>query len=427
MVRRSRSLADRLVTSGGRVALVLPVTALSGQSWRDIRQMLASRYEIEFVVSSHDPERRFMSFDTDIAEVLLVARRLHDNETPSWRGVFVNLWRAAYQETDALALVNAVNAAVSAPLHRSEGPPVGGSPLFVGGEQWGELIDGPVGAGPWKASRWKRALTCQFTAAIERGELWSDDGSRVVGGIPIAAMGEVCNVGPQDRQIRGSLGVFDSYHGLYGEAQFPAVWSLDSSVHRGLLAEPNAWLVPKPDCDHRPIWSQAGVLHATRDVPYNSQRIMTTFTNVQALGIRTWFTLRANDADPVFKYRREIALGLWCNSTLGMLLHANHANRAQEGRGTGNKGMLESLPTLDVRKLEDWQLDEARFIWRDFQDRTFQPVHACAVDPARIELDRRICRDLLGLGEDAVSAVARLRTLLATDPSIHGSKKPVLP
>ena len=97
------------------------------------------------------------------------------------------------------------------------------------------------------------------------------------------------------------------------------------------------------------------------------------------------------------------------------------------GRGTGNKGMLESLPTLDVRKLESWQLDEARSIWRDLQDRTFQPFHECAVDPARIELDQRVVRDLLGLGEDAVAAVARLRTLLATDPSIHGSKKPVLP
>ena len=41
-------LADRLVTPDGRIALVLPVTALAGDSWRDVRQMLASRYAIEF-------------------------------------------------------------------------------------------------------------------------------------------------------------------------------------------------------------------------------------------------------------------------------------------------------------------------------------------------------------------------------------------
>ena len=89
-------LADRLVNPGGRIALVLPVTALSGESWRGIRELLASRYDIEFVVSSHDPKQRSMSYDTGIAEILLVARRLRDGECPSQRGRFVNLWRAAY-------------------------------------------------------------------------------------------------------------------------------------------------------------------------------------------------------------------------------------------------------------------------------------------------------------------------------------------
>ena len=88
--------------------------------------------------------------------------------------------------------------------------------------------------------------------------------------------------------------------------------------------------------------------------------------------------------------------------------------------------MLESLVTLDVRKLESWQLDEAQAIWRDFRDRKFQPFYECAIDPVRIELDERIVRDMLGLDEGAATAVAKLRTLLASDPSIHGSKKPEL-
>ena len=98
-------LADRKVNPGGRIALVLPVTALFGESWREIRWMLSSKYEIEFVVSSHDPALLSMSYDTAITEALLVARRLREGEHPSGRGRFVNLWRAPYQETDALALV----------------------------------------------------------------------------------------------------------------------------------------------------------------------------------------------------------------------------------------------------------------------------------------------------------------------------------
>ena len=78
--------------------------------------------------------------------------------------------------------------------------------------------------------------------------------------------------------------------------------------------------------------------------------------------------------------------------------------------------MLESLVALDVRKLEAWQLEEAQAIWQDFRSRKFQSFHQCAVGPVRIQLDERIIRDLLGLGEDAVASVARLRALLANDP-----------
>ena len=421
------ALADRLVKPGGRVVLVLPVTALAGERWRGIREMLASRYKVEYVISSHDPDMRSMSYDTGIAETLIIARRLREGEEPSGRGTFVNLWRAAYRETDALALVSAVNSAASLPTMRSDGPPVGGSPLIVGGEQWGEIVEGPVGEASWKTARWKNALIGQFAAAVERGELWTADGTALAGHIPIAAMAEVCDVGPQDRQIRGSLGVFESYHGWREHTQFPALWRHRSSDHRSMVSEPNAWLVPKPDRGHAPIWAQSGMLHVTRDFQYDSQRVMATRTSIRTLGVRAWHTLIVHEDDPVIRAQRETALALWSNSTLGILLHAQYSNRAQVARGMGNKGMLEELPTLDARQLAAWQLDEAQRIWRDFTDRKFESFHSCAVDPVRIELDERIVRDMLGLGEDAVAAVARLRTLLAGDPSVHGSKGAVLP
>ncbi len=420
-------LSDRLVKPDGRLALVLPVTALAGESWRQVRAMLADRYEIELVVSSHDPELRSMSYDTHIAEVLLVARRLREDEQPSRRGGFVNLWRAPRRETDALALANAINAVAASPLHQSDGPPVGGRPLFVGGEPWGELLDGPVNDGPWTASRWKQGRTGQFASALERGELWAEDGSRVVARIPIAPMADVCHVGPQHRRIRGSIGMFDGYHGWDEQAQFSALWAHSEKVHQGLVAEPNARLFPQAGRNHSPIWAQAGTLQVTPTIRYNSQRIMAACTIVRALGVNTWFSLTVREDESGTQAHREIAIALWCNSTLGMLQQANHANAVQHGRGIGNKGMLETLPTLDVRQLQPWQLDEAQEIWRDFQDRSFESFHRCAVDPVRIELDQRIVTDLLALPNEAQDVVARLRELLATDPSIHGAKDPQVP
>ena len=421
-------LADRLIKPGGRLALVLPVTALAGESWRQVRAMLANRYAIELVVSSHDPELRSMSYDTNIAEVLLTARRLRADERAPRRGGFVNLWRAPQRETEALALANAINAASTA-VHRSDGPPAGGSPLFVGGrepeDQWGELLDGPVHDGPWTAARWKHGQTGQFAAALERGELWDAAGIHVIArNIPIAPMVDVCHVGPQHRRIRGSLGVFDGYHGWDAQAQFPALWAHSEKVHKGLLAEPNARLFPQPGRDHGPIWSQAGTLQVTCDVRYNSQRVMATRTTVRTLGMSTWHTLRVREADSSVGTQRETALALWLNSTFGLLQHASHANRTQYGRGRGNMGMLETMPTLDVRQLQPWQLDEAQTIYRDFQDRTFQSFHHCAIDPTRTDLDRRILSDLLALPPETQTTLTRLQLLLATDPSIHGTKQP---
>ena len=295
---------------------------------------------------------------------------------------------------------------------------------MVGGQQWGEVVDGPVDEGPWTAARWRRVLTGQFAAALERGELWAEDGAQVAGPVPVAAMDDVCNVGPQDRQIRGSLGVFDSYHGWNEQAQFPAIWSLDSSIHNRMSAEPNAWLTPQPNRNHQLIWAQAGTLQIAPTVRYTSQPVMAVRTPVKALGVNMWFTVLGRDSDPVARIRLEVALALWCNSSLGILVQANHSNSVQHGRGIIRRGALESLIALDVRKLEAWQLDGAQAIWSDFKDRKFLPFYQCAVDPARIELDERVIRDLLGLGDDAVAAVARLRSLLASDPSIHGSKKP---
>ena len=103
----------------------------------------------------------------------------------------------------------------------------------------------------------------------------------------------------------------------------------------------------------------------------------------------------------------------WCTSTLGIPLDANHSNRSQTGRGEGgrgNKGRLETLTALDVRKLESWQLEEAQTLSRDFSDRPFQPFYRCAVDPVRTELDERTVRDLLGFEKDEVKCECSWRS-----------------
>ena len=220
--------------------------------------------------------------------------------------------------------------------------------------------------------------------------------------------------------------MFDAFHGYDGLAQFPALWRHRQAVHRSAQTKPNARLVPKLGRDHGPVWTAAGHLHLTPDVQYDSQRVTATRTYERALGVRAWHTLSLNDAANEQREAMEAALAIWCNSTLGLLCHASRANPSQLGRGQGSRTLLRELPTLNVFKLEPWQLDAAASAWRELARVEFQSFHQCAVDPARIELDRVLTQDILGLGSEGEETVARLRRILAAEPSIHGSKDPAL-
>ena len=117
------------------------------------------------------------------------------------------------------------------------------------------------------------------------------------------------------------------------------------------------------------------MLHFTQDIRYDSQRIAAVRTQERSLGVRAWYTMTIPAADELERSRLEIACALWANSTLGLLLHADHANQAMQGRGTGSKAMLEGLPILNVSSLEAWQLESAEAIWRDFNNREFESFH----------------------------------------------------
>ena len=142
--------------------------------------------------------------------------------------------------------------------------------------------------------------------------------------------------------------------------------------------------------------------------------------------MRAWYTLKLNDCAEGQREGMEAALALWCNSTFGLLCHASQANPSQLGRGQGSRTLVRELPTLNVLELEPWQLAAAASTWRELARIEFQSFHRSAVDASRIELDRMLVQNVLGLGSDGEETAERLRRILAAEPSIHGSKAPAL-
>ena len=73
-------LADRMISAGGRIALVLPKTMLTGLHWDETRELLSRGFHIETVISSHEAGRWNFSDSTALSEVLLIARKLEEGE-----------------------------------------------------------------------------------------------------------------------------------------------------------------------------------------------------------------------------------------------------------------------------------------------------------------------------------------------------------
>ena len=425
-------LADRMLEPRGRIAFVLPATSMFGASWSGIRSMLAEKYEIEYVITSHDPERRSFSFDTNIGEILFVARQLSNGEKPSRQGVFVNLWRPPLETSDAVALSLTLRNASQSPMHSTDSPPIGGTPIFIGDEQWGEIIKGPTGDMPWSAARWKFAAVGQIGSALQQGIIYNQSGTQVLQRFPITALNELARISPHHLSVKGNQAPFNIYKGNEFTDQFPSLWHLRSNINKRLNVSVDSHLQPKPVADIErinEIWSYAGRLHIAPDVRLTSQPLSASFTSRTTLGVRSWHTLNVREEHRDKKHLQELALGLWLNTTLSVLIHTYRSNPSQLGRAMHTRSTLQDLPVLDVRQLKDWQLNAARRIWEDFTERAFKPLYMCAVDEARIELDLRFAVEVLGIADEqgADESLQRMRLLLASEPSVHGTKSPVLP
>jgi type I restriction-modification system DNA methylase subunit len=104
-------LADRLLKDNGRMGIVIPRSMLSGVSWSKIRQKLMADYEVEYIVSNHDPGDRSQGIEswnwsenTDLSEVLIVARKAKAKIARDPKVLYINLWNKPKNEVESLWL-----------------------------------------------------------------------------------------------------------------------------------------------------------------------------------------------------------------------------------------------------------------------------------------------------------------------------------
>ena len=418
------ALADRMVKQGGTIALVLPLTALQGSSWKKVRQLIAQEYSgvTILTIAASRPDDQSFSADTGMAETLIVCRKTPDSSDN--RGLFVSLKQRPRDEMEATEIARAISALIEdSDIRTLEDGPFGGKSLIVGEERLGEIIDAPLSEdAPWSAAAVADFSVAQTAYQLARGRLWTSQmREQEAQTIPMSTVQQTGQVGINHSNIVGPGGqaAFELHRPASIASSYPMLWSHNAKEEECLVVFPDSYgrvMIGKEDRAFD-IWCTRSHAHHNADFRFNSQPLAVAFTERRTIGGTAWKNIRFSERT------HEIAYTLWGNTTLGLLSYWWHSSRQQSGRGRMPISSIRTMPTLDVTALSPQQLASAESIFDDMRSRKFLPANQAYEDPARKELDRRVLIDMLGMPESVLEPLDLLRLKWCLEPSVHGGKR----
>lgn len=414
------AIAHNMVKPGGHIALILPISALLGgsydgrtvRSWQKLRQLLADGYNDIVILTIAQGENRDAAFsaDTDIAEAMIVARRLAAGEQPARRAHFVNLAARPGNKLEAQETARAIGIA----KNRLTAPETAAA-ITIGRTEVGTVrLEGVNPLEKWTTARIANIGLVRTARALARGNLYLPQRIDPVA-IPMTRMGQAGRVGPVHRAI---LNAFSRQAGANRGTEYPMLWNQDSRKQVKMATEPDSAGAIKAgkEAESARIWAQSSRLHINMDFRFNSNPTAAAFTEGITAGGRAWPSLQMDTAE------LEKATCAWLNGTLGMVGYWLASNRTTGGRGTTTVTAIPNIPTLDLRQLTAERMQAAVQIYDDLCQETLLPANEAYRDPVRQELDRRLLTEVLGLDGTAVEQLAILRNQWCMEPTVAGTK-----
>ena len=420
------ALANRMVKKSGSIALVLPMTALQGATWQKMRQLIARSYRDVVVLTIAAPRQDDQSFsaDTGIAETMIVCRE--SSNALDGRGLFVSLRRRPDSEMEAIEIARAICAVKEDSTVRTlEDGPFGGETIVVGQERLGEMVDAPLDRdAPWSSVGISDFSVAQTAFQLVNGLLWLPQMHKPDGvPLPISTVSPEGELGKGDAVIVGRKGkaAFEMIRPPSNAPTYPMLWSHDAQREKRIVVAPDSEgrVSAGMETLAAKIWDTRSHAHHNRDFRFNSQPLAVAFTETQTIGGRAWPNVKFDDR------AQEVAYTLWGNTTLGLLCYWWHSSRQQSGRGSMPISAIRTMPTLDVTKLTQAQLDMAEEIFEDMKNSQFLPANEGYHDSSRQELDYRVLIDMLGLPATVIEPLDLLRLKWCSEPSVHGGKSTV--
>lgn len=402
------ALADRFLKPNGRLAFVLPKALLSGMEWQPSRELLAKDYVVETIIVSHDPSRWNFSENTDLSEVLLIARKLprpkpvHPSKEPT---LCVNLWHNPDKPLDALMLAerlrtNDVPSLSKRALSLWLGEEKVGEAFTIG---WDEMCRLPHWFFPFafaQSELVRTLLSLQQDYALPISWHGYPAHVRLCQTLPLCPLQDLGELGPDRRAIHNAFEPANQPPG------FSALWGHQAEQIRTLLQSPNAYLMAKEPSLAQRLQKQASSILIAERMWLNTQRLTSVLLPEPVLS-NVWWPLKLHGG---LGSDMAKALVLWLNSTLGILLLIGNRVETRGAWVAFKKSTLSALLVLDVRRLAQHQLMHLAETFNRLANETLKPLSQLADDPVRKAIDDAIS-EVLGLPD-----LTALRSQLAKEP-----------
>jgi len=447
-------LAIAKAKPGGVVALVLPATFASGNSWRNARELIAKKCADVCVISiaADGTAKQSFSADTALGEVLVIATRRDDSETgdshstEKWR--WVNLRSRPQSPAAAIETAKSINAA-------TEGE------FLVGTSKIGLAIESPFGNSLEQIGSFDLA---RLALQIEQGKhlrlALHPSAKQAV--VELCPLGKIGDSGTYHLDIIGKYtsdgsprGPFDKRPKPEWKVFYPMLWAHDHIRETKLIVAPDSEGRIREGMakQAQKLWEHATRLHFSLDFGFASQPLAACLTEEKCIGGTAWPSyllhekaMAASDdtgvvsteipsstqetsptqqetpLTPQEKMEWVYPVVLWSNTTLGLLIRWLHGSRQQIGRSRTTISRLPELKVLDPRALSSKQLLAAETIFNQFKDREFLPANEAYRDQIRIELDEAIFVGMLAQPVEILDWLAVIRDQWCREPTVHGGK-----
>ncbi|MEZ4525322.1 MAG: hypothetical protein R2941_05310, partial [Desulfobacterales bacterium] len=376
--------------------------------WGASRKLLSDSYHVEMVMVSHDAERPNFSENTNLSELMFIARKRLENEPPG-ETVYVNLWYNPRTIYEAMAVASRVRECRPARLDSEEIISAAG----VKGHKFAEVISLPASQGgcQWIGVQFAQTWTLRAAVQLEQGQLAVPGQDPVA--VPMCRLGKIGELGPDSRRIH------DGFKGSETDwSPFPSFLHHDAKKVLGIRQNPNAHLMPwaesprGTDYGKQRLWPRAGRILLI-------ERARTTTHRVTAIGFEepvlgtSWWALKTE-----LSVLQEKTLLLWMNSTASILLLLSRRVSTQGVWMKVKQPAWENMPVLDVRSLPDEVITQLAGSYDAICEKELMPLARLDKDPVRAEIDTALS-DALGLPD-----MKPLRQLLAREPGLTGKSLP---